>query len=97
MLDRASEPGLTLVVMKRNAKGVGISEAKMRLSALIARVQRGEEITITKHGAPVARLIPVGETAQRNPKQAAARIRELRRGLTLGDVRLHSLIEEGRL
>jgi prevent-host-death family protein len=83
--------------MKRNAKEVGLFEAKTRLSALVTRVQRGEEITITKHGAPVARLIPAGEAAQRNPKQAAAKIRELRRGLTLGDISLRSLIEEGRL
>jgi prevent-host-death family protein len=83
--------------MKRRAKEVGLFEAKTRLSALVARVQRGEEITITKHGVPVARLIPAREFVRRNSRQAAAKIRELRRGIVLGDVSLRSLIEEGRL
>jgi prevent-host-death family protein len=83
--------------MKRNTKEVGLFEAKTRLSALVAMVQRGEEITITKHGVPVARLIPARDVVRRNSKQAAAKIRELRRGIVLGDVSLRSLIEEGRL
>ena len=83
--------------MKRGTKEVGLFEAKTRLSALVARVQRGEEIIITKHGVPVARLIPAGESARRNPSQAAAKIRELRRGIVLGDLSLRSLVEEGRL
>jgi prevent-host-death family protein len=35
-----------------------ISEAKAQLSALIARVQRGEEVVIGKAGKPVAKLVP---------------------------------------
>ncbi len=82
--------------MKQGAREVGLFEAKTRLSALVARVQRGEEITITKHGVPVARLIPAEQLVRRNSGQAAAQIRELRRGVVLGDVSLRSLIEEGR-
>jgi len=36
----------------------GAFEAKTHLSALLARVEAGETITITKHGRPVARLVP---------------------------------------
>ena len=36
----------------------GILEAKARFSQLLARVAKGEQITITKHGEPVAILIP---------------------------------------
>jgi len=83
--------------MKHKTKEVGISEAGIHLSALIARVQRGEEITITRHGSSVARLVPMRESTLRDPKDAAARIRALRQGLALGEVGLRSLIEEGRL
>jgi prevent-host-death family protein len=37
---------------------VGAFEAKTHLSSLLERVEMGEEITITKHGRPVARLVP---------------------------------------
>lgn len=39
-------------------KRAGIREARQNLSALIAEVQRGHEITITDRGRPVARLVP---------------------------------------
>ena len=41
---------------------VGAFEAKTHLSELLARVEGGEEVTITKHGRPVARLVPVSDT-----------------------------------
>ncbi|MDP1878253.1 MAG: type II toxin-antitoxin system prevent-host-death family antitoxin [Actinomycetota bacterium] len=37
---------------------VGAFEAKTHLSELLARVEAGESVTITKHGRPVARLVP---------------------------------------
>jgi prevent-host-death family protein len=37
---------------------VGAFEAKNILSALLDRVEQGEEIVITRHGKPVARLVP---------------------------------------
>lgn len=40
------------MAIKRN-----VSEAKSQLSALIARVQKGEEVIIGKAGKPVARLV----------------------------------------
>ncbi|MCE3001409.1 MAG: type II toxin-antitoxin system prevent-host-death family antitoxin [Xanthomonadaceae bacterium] len=38
---------------------VGAFEAKTKLSELLDMVERGEEVTITRHGEPVARLVPV--------------------------------------
>jgi prevent-host-death family protein len=38
---------------------VGLFEAKTHLSELIARAERGEEVIITRHNKPVARLVPV--------------------------------------
>lgn len=40
---------------------VGAFEAKTHLSELLQRVEAGEQVTITKHGRPVARLVPVGQ------------------------------------
>lgn len=42
---------------------VGAFEAKTHLSALLQRVEAGEQITITKHGRAIARLVPVTESA----------------------------------
>lgn len=44
---------------------LGAFEAKTRLSELLARVEAGEEVTITKHGRPVARLVPMAEAPAR--------------------------------
>ena len=36
-----------------------LNEAKTHLSRLLEAVQQGEEITITRYGVPVARLVPI--------------------------------------
>ena len=38
---------------------VGLFEAKTHLSELIARAERGEEVVITRHNKPVARIVPI--------------------------------------
>jgi prevent-host-death family protein len=38
---------------------VGLFEAKTHLSELIARAERGEEVIITRHNKPVAKLVPI--------------------------------------
>jgi prevent-host-death family protein len=43
---------------------VGAFEAKTHLSALLDRVERGEEVTITRRGLPVAKLVPVKKVAE---------------------------------
>jgi prevent-host-death family protein len=83
------------------ATHVGIFDAKTHLSELIERVRGGESFVLTKHGTPVARLVPAGESAdperQHRVHAAFGRLRELRRGVTLGpDVTVRQLIDEGR-
>lgn len=77
---------------------VGIFEAKNRLSELVERAARGEEIVITRRGEQVARLMP--PRAPDAPGQAralAARIRRSRAGQALGGgVSIRDMIEEGR-
>jgi prevent-host-death family protein len=50
---------------------IGAFEAKNKLSALLDRVEKGEEIVITRHGRPVAKLIPTGGGVDRAQAQAA--------------------------
>jgi prevent-host-death family protein len=62
---------------------IGAFEAKNRLAALLDRVQEGEEIVITRHGKPVARLVPPRAAADRPQARAAAeRIRARVEGLS---------------
>jgi len=74
---------------------VGAYAAKTHLPALLERVARGEEITITKHGTPVARLVPVVGTTIEQRREAIARIKALRKGQILG-VPVKEMINEGR-
>ena len=55
---------------------IGAFEAKNTLGALLDRVERGEEIVITRHGKPVARLVAsAGAFDRARAKEAANRIR----------------------
>jgi prevent-host-death family protein len=79
------------------SNAVGAYEAKTHLSALLERVEAGEEITITRHGAPVAKLVPVKKEAGPRERMAAIeRIERLALGLSLGGLRVKDLIREGR-
>ena len=72
-------------------------EAKNRLSALLAEVARGVEVTITKRGVPVAKLVPAGPAFDRDKaRQAAAGLRQAGRGNTLGGLAIKDLVNEGR-
>ena len=75
---------------------VGLFDAKTHLSALVERVSQGEEITITKHGAPIARLVSVVNVRKKDPRKVAERIRALRKGARLKGATIRQLIEEGR-
>jgi prevent-host-death family protein len=76
---------------------VGAFEAKNRLSELLDRVERGEEVTITRRGRPVARLMRLSRRRDSASALAALqRIVERGKGLSLGGFRIKDLIEEGR-
>jgi prevent-host-death family protein len=72
-------------------------EAKNRLSALLAEVARGAEVTITKRGVPVAKLVPATPGFDREKVlRAAAGLREASRGNKLGGLRIEDLVDDGR-
>lgn len=76
---------------------VGAYDAKTRFSELLQRVGRGEEITITRHGMPVARLVPAKRGS--TPEERAAAVERLiqnRKGVTLGGLNIKDMIAEGR-
>jgi prevent-host-death family protein len=77
-------------------KTVGTFEAKMHLPTLLEQVERGEEITITRHGKAVPRLVPVGAVSRARLDDTVARLKAFRKGRRLGDLSAKALIEEGR-
>ncbi len=77
-------------------RSVGAYEAKTHLPALLDEVEQGETITITRHGAPVAKLIPVEVTSRERVRKAIDELKKLRKGKTLGGITIRELIEEGR-
>ena len=81
----------------QSSNTVGAYEAKTHLSELLEKVEAGQEITITKHGAPIAKLVPVKKEASREERLAAIeRIQKLAVGLSLGGLKVKDLISEGR-
>jgi prevent-host-death family protein len=46
---------------------VNVHEAKTNLSDLLRRVEQGEEIVIARAGTPIARIVPIGALAPRQP------------------------------
>lgn len=76
---------------------VGAIEAKNRLGALLNRVERGEEIVITRRGKPVAKLVPAGPGFDKaKARRAVVGLIEASRGLSLGGFKIKELIGEGR-
>lgn len=76
----------------------GSFEAKTQLSHLLERVAKGEEFTITKHGKPVAKLVPAEPVVSKpDVKQVIEEMRAFRKGNTLGEgLSIRDLIEDGR-
>ncbi|MBI1868436.1 MAG: type II toxin-antitoxin system prevent-host-death family antitoxin [Methylocystis sp.] len=76
---------------------IGAFEAKNTLGSLLDRVEKGEEVIITRRGKPVARLAPLRtERDVEKARAAVERIKEMSKGVTLGGLKIKDLIEEGR-
>jgi prevent-host-death family protein len=59
---------------------VNLFDAKNRLSALVDQVEHGQEVTITRRGKPVARLVPIANQSQQG-RNVAEKLRALRQGV----------------
>ena len=76
---------------------VGAYEAKTHLTQLLERVAKGERITITKHGVPVATLQPADSAKKKPVREIIDQLKRFRRGgHRLDGPSIRELIEEGR-
>jgi prevent-host-death family protein len=80
---------------------VGSYEAKTHLPRLLAEVERGETITITKRGKPVAVLSPAHPALEHDLNQVIAEFRafskeHVRKHGSLSAREIKEMIEEGR-
>jgi prevent-host-death family protein len=79
---------------------VGIYEAKSRLSELIERAETGKEVTITRHGKAVAKLVPARADKAIDRTALFKEIKEFRRKLKLKKPlslrQIREAIESGR-
>jgi prevent-host-death family protein len=78
-------------------------EAKTRFGELLERVARGEEIVITRHDKPVARIVPEGDASLERVRRAIDSMRETRRRMAsrkgfkpITDQEIREAINEGR-
>lgn len=78
-------------------------EAKTRFGELLERVAKGEEVVITRHDKPVARLIPEGAQRLDEVRRSVQGLRDLQQQIRrrskakLSSREVRSAIEEGRL
>ena len=76
---------------------VGILEVQAKLAALLDEVEDGGEVTITRHGRPVARIVPVAPSFDREKARLAVEgLKALSKGLRLDGLTIRDLITEGR-
>ena len=82
---------------------VSAFEAKTHFGELLDRVSKGEEVVITRHDKPVARLVPEGAQRLDDVRRTVAGLRELQQRIRrrskkkLSDLEARSAIEAGRL
>jgi prevent-host-death family protein len=75
---------------------VGAYEPKTHLPQLLDRVSKGERITITKHGVPVAVLMPASPVAESDVHAAVAEMKKFRKGRSPKGLSIREMVEEGR-
>ena len=75
---------------------VGAFEAKTKLSELLDRVEAGEQVLITRHGKPVARMMRHFHSTLEERQKAYEELVRLRDGTSLGGLDWKELRDEGR-
>ena len=76
---------------------IAVFEAKSKLSALLDRACRGEEVVITRHGTPIARLVPMNAPTAPDRAHAVRAVRALNKRLNIdAGVSVRKLIDTGR-
>ncbi|WP_419555750.1 type II toxin-antitoxin system Phd/YefM family antitoxin [Planctellipticum variicoloris] len=76
---------------------IGAADAERDFGKLLDRVATGEEITITRRGEPVARLVPArGASPTKSPTHAIQELRGLASRNSLGGLRVQDFMAERR-
>jgi prevent-host-death family protein len=97
IIDQSPTGRVAAVLVERPIMKIGAYEAKTHFSALLDRVERGEQISITRHGRVVAVLSAPPGAAERTVDEAVTELLQLRRGRRLGsDLSVRDLIDAGR-
>ena len=73
---------------------VGAYDAKTHLPKLLERIQKGERFVITKHGRPVAELVPVTRTDPESVRRTIAGIRSFRESLRKRGVKIRGILKK---
>ncbi len=80
-------------------KTVAVFEARRRLTEILTAVEHGEEYTITKRGAPIARIIPARDVdlaSLAEAEELITRIKASRKGSMLSEEEYREAVEEDR-
>ncbi len=77
-------------------EAIGVYEAKIHLTQLLERVVKGEKITITEDGVPVATLQPAGSSKRMSVREAIDQLKGFRHSHHLEGLSIRDMIEEGR-
>lgn len=82
---------------------VSAFEAKTHFGSILDRVASGEEIVITRHDKPIARIVPEGIASRESIREAVADLRAMRTRIAsrkgfrpLSDAAIKTAINEGR-
>ena len=75
---------------------VGAYDAKTHLAELLDKVEAGEQVTITRHRRPVARMVPADPARKEPVSEVIGAMRAFRKGRKLGRLSLRRMIEDGR-
>ena len=76
---------------------IGAAAARRRFGELLVIVENGEAVTITRHGRPVAKLVPADRRDPAKIAEAIAELKRLRSQVRLGEGEtVRGLIDAGR-
>lgn len=75
---------------------LGAFQVKTHFSSLLDQVENGEQIIITKHGHPVAKLVPINGNTQELIHETIERLKEFSKSNTLCGLDWKTLRDEGR-
>lgn len=76
-------------------QSIGAFDAKTHFSALLQQVEKGEQVLITKHGRPVAKLVSVTGSDRQQLQQTIKRLKTFGKDIKLG-LDWKMLRDEGR-